>query len=242
MPCQRSCEHLPVRRDDSAVTESAPRAFLGVGTALVLGFCCATVAALYPGLSSIWTAGGGRAVQLIADRESAWEIANWMFTIGIGATLAGLVMLAHILDRASPGSAIPAVATAFAVVGSVVWVANLAYRLTVTVRVADRGNVPDWYSDVTGWADAGLLGAAGLLFGVALLLFGVIIVVSRVLSRWTGWFAGVVGLFLVGQFVVSHDVVPALIYLAPLPAGVAALIRGTPSGAGISVSFDQRQH
>jgi len=55
--------------------------------------------------------------------------------------------------------------------------------------------------------------------------------VSRVLSRWTGWFAGVVGLFLIGQFVVSRDVVTALIYLAPLPAGVAALIRGLrPAG------------
>ena len=68
------------------------------------------------------------------------------------------------------------------------------------------------------------------------------VAVSRVLSRWTGWFAGVVGLFLIGQFVVSRDVVTALIYLAPLPAGVAALMRGTPSRAGISVSFDQRQH
>ena len=65
---------------------------------------------------------------------------------------------------------------------------------------------------------------------------------SRVLSRWTGWFAGVVGLFLIGQFVVSRDVVTALIYLAPLPAGVAPLMPGTPSRAGTSVSFDQRQH
>jgi hypothetical protein len=53
---------------------------------------------------------------------------------------------------------------------------DLAYRLTVTVRVADavHHNVPppDWYTDVTGWADDGLLGAAGLLVGVAVLLFG----------------------------------------------------------------------
>jgi hypothetical protein len=46
----------------------------------------------------------------------------------------------------------------------------------VTVRVADavHHNVPpqDWYTDVIGWADDGLLGAAGLLVGVAVLLFG----------------------------------------------------------------------
>jgi hypothetical protein len=46
----------------------------------------------------------------------------------------------------------------------------------VTVRVADAVHhnvpLPDWYADVTGWADDGLLGAAGLLFGVAVLLLG----------------------------------------------------------------------
>ena len=99
-----------------------------------------------------------------------------MFAVGVGGTLAGLAVLARVLDRASPGSALPAVATAFAVAGSAVWIANLAYRLTVTVRVADAVHhivaVPDWYADVTGWADDGLLGAAGLLFGVAVLAFG----------------------------------------------------------------------
>jgi hypothetical protein len=102
----------------------------------VLGFCAA-MAALYPGLSSIWTTRPERAVRLISDHEGAWELANRMFAVGIGGTLAGLAVLARVLDRASPGSALPAVGTAFAIAGSVVWIANLAYRLTVTVRVAD---------------------------------------------------------------------------------------------------------
>jgi hypothetical protein len=33
--------------------------------------------------------------------------------VGIGATLAGLAMLARVLHRTSPGSALPAIATAF---------------------------------------------------------------------------------------------------------------------------------
>ena len=169
-----------------------------------------------------------------------------MFAVGIGSTLAGLAMLARVLDRASSGSALPTVATAFAVAGSAVWIANLSYRLTVTVQVAEAvhhtGSVPDWYVGLTGWADDGLLGASGLLFGVAVLLFRMSIAASRVLSPWTGWFAVVVGLLLIGEFVISRDVVPALIYLAPLPAGVAALKRGTPTSAGTSASFDQQQH
>ena len=132
-----------------------PRVLPGVGAALVLGFCCATVAALYPDLSSIWTARPDRAVRLIADHPRG--------RVGVRELDVRrrrrrhprrIAVLARVLDRASPGSALPAVATAFAVAGSAVWIANLAYRLTVTVRVADAVHhivaVPDWYADVTG--------------------------------------------------------------------------------------------
>jgi hypothetical protein len=63
-----------------------------------------------------------------------------------------------------------------------------------------------------------------------------------VANPWTGWFAVVVGLLLIGEFVISRDVVPALIYRATLPSGVAALKRGTPTSVGTSASFDQQQH
>lgn len=85
------------------MTKCDPRALLGVRAALVLGFCCATVAALYPDLSSIWTARPDRAVRLIADHEGAWEFANWMFAVGIGATPGGLAMLARYSIGPRPG-------------------------------------------------------------------------------------------------------------------------------------------
>ena len=49
--------------------------------------------------------------------------------------------------------------------------------------------------------------------------------VAEVAPRWTGWFAGIVGLLLIGQFAFTGDVVPALIYVAPLPIGVSALLQ-----------------
>jgi hypothetical protein len=69
----------------------------------VLGFCCATVGALYPDLSSIWTARPDRAVGIIADHEGVWEFANWMFAVDIGATLGGLAMLARYSIGPRPG-------------------------------------------------------------------------------------------------------------------------------------------
>jgi hypothetical protein len=228
-------------RDNRGVTDSregeravgkdtTSRMLLGVGASLVLGFCCAIVAALYPGLQPIWTAHGAVAAMRVVHHRGAWEIGNWMFAVGIGLTLGGLVVLTRMLGRGSIGSDLPAVARALATAGTAVWIADLTYRLTATVRVADaikrHAPVPGWYNDLTAWADDGLLAAAAVLFGAALFLLGVCLAASGPLPRWTGWFSCVAGALLIGQVAVSGDVVPAIIYLAPVPAGVAALIAG----------------
>jgi hypothetical protein len=210
--------------------DTASRMLLVVGGTLVLGFCCAMVAALYPGLGPVWTAHGAVAAMRVVHHRGAWEIGNWTFGVGIGLTLAGLVVLTRILGRGSIGSDLPAVARALATAGTAVWIVDLTYRLTATVRVADavkrHAPVPGWYNDLTAWGDDGLLAAAAVLFGAALLLLGVCIAASAPLPRWTGWFSCVAGALLIGQVAVTGDVVPAVIYLAPVPAGVAALIAG----------------
>lgn len=45
------------------------------------------------------------------------------------------------------------------------------------------------------------------------------------LAGWTGWLGVGLGGLLVGEFILTGDIVPALLYLAPLSFGVAALIR-----------------
>jgi hypothetical protein len=113
--------------------DTASRMLLVVGGALVLGFCCAMVAALYPGLGPVWTAHGAVAAVRVVHHRGAWEIGNWTFGVGIGLTLAGLVVLTRILGRGSIGSDLPAVARALATAGTAVWIVDLTYRLTATV-------------------------------------------------------------------------------------------------------------
>ena len=55
-----------------------------------------------------------RAVTLIGDHPGAWQVANWMFAVGIGLTLAGLALLTNLLAARSVGSALPATALTLA--------------------------------------------------------------------------------------------------------------------------------
>jgi hypothetical protein len=59
-----------------------------IGAGLTVGFVCAAVAALQPSLSSVWTTSSAQAVTLIGnERGDAWQLANWLFAIGIWFTL-----------------------------------------------------------------------------------------------------------------------------------------------------------
>ena len=198
-----------------------------IGGCLTVGFVCAAVAALQPSLSSVWTTSSAYAVTLIADeRSDAWQLANRMFAIGIWFTVAGLAALTMVLGRRSREPMLSGAALALATAAATLWTVNLTFRLTVMTSVAAAGPaVPDWYPHISFWADEGLLTAAALIGGPAMILYGLAVVTERVLARWTGWFSAGCGLLLLGQAVPTGDVVPALLYLAPLPLGIAALLR-----------------
>ena len=64
-----------------------------------------------------------------------------------------------------------------------------------------------------------MLGAAGMIG------YGVEVHGGKVLPDWTGWLAVSVGVLMLGLFVVTRDVPPVLLYVAPTAFGVTALIR-----------------
>ena len=113
------------------------------------------------------------------------------------------------------------------------WVINLVFRLTVTVSVATSavgsGTQPPWYQDIRNFADDGLLDAVAVAGGMAMILYGIAVGRSRVLGAWSGVLAAAFGALLVA--VLTGDVIPAVLYLAGLPLGVSALIRGVRAPA-----------
>jgi hypothetical protein len=99
----------------------------------------------------------------------------------------------------------------------------------VTSRVAQAfaagGAIPQWYEAVDRWADDALLAATGLIGGIAMVLFGLSPAPRGVFPRWTTWATAALGALLVAEVVLTRDVIPALLYLAPTPLGATALWR-----------------
>lgn len=197
-----------------------------VGVALTIGGAAVLIAAFLPSLYPIWVARGVNAVTLIGQHRGTWQVANWLFAIGAGLTLAGMGTLTRLLNHPLAGAA-----TVLMTLASTLWIANLAFRLTVTVQTADAvsggGAVPDWYEQVNAWT-GGLWYAAALTGAVAIIGYGVAVTAvtgGGVLPPWTGWLAVGFGVLMLGLFLATGDVPPFLLYVAPTVFGVTALVR-----------------
>jgi hypothetical protein len=199
-----------------------------VGVLLAAGCAAVMVAAFLPQLYPVWIARGVDAVALIVPRRGSWQLANWLFAAGAGLTLAGLGTLTGVLDWPPAARTTSTAALALVALASVLWLATLAFRLTVTVRVVDLvaggGTVPDWYEPVSSWA-GGLWAVAALSGALAIVGYGVTVLRAGVLPAWTGWTGIGVGVLMLGLYALLRDVPPFLLYIAPAVFGVTALVR-----------------
>jgi hypothetical protein len=198
------------------------------GATLTAGGAAVLIAAFLPALYPVWMARGVHALTLIGQHRGAWQLANWLFAAGAGLTLAGLAALTAVVSRQPGAGALPTTALGLMVLASTLWIANLAFRLTATVRVVDAVSaghaVPDWYEPINNWVGA-LWYAAALSGAAATIGYGLVVAGGGVLPGWTGWLAIGVGVFMLGLFAVTRDVPPVLLYLAPTAFGITALIR-----------------
>lgn len=189
-----------------------------IGALLTTGGLAVVAAASLPSLLLVWRADAVDAVRMIGENLGAYRLSSVLFAVGAALTIAGFGALTRLLGGpvAQAGLILMSVATAL-------WLSNLAFRLTVTLRVAaDGGPVPSWYAPMSAWT-VGLLATAAVLAGCALLCYGV--AVLSVWPRWAGFTALAFGAGVLGLFLATLNVPPILLYLAPLALGIAALTR-----------------
>jgi hypothetical protein len=214
--------------DDASHRTPARAELLVAAACLVAGFACFVAAAGQPRVSSEWLAISGNQVVFSADgREDAWQLANKLYAIGAWLTLTGVAALAVPLARRSARPFAPVLALSLLTGAVTLWTVTLAISLAVMRTAARReARDPAFYSpDVNDWLGVWFLNATALVAGAALVSFGLAVHAAGSPARWTGWFAAVCGALLFWQGATTDEVVPALLYIAPAPAGVAALAR-----------------
>lgn len=189
---------------------------------------------LIVGATIVWigaTVWPGERLERVATQLAAHQWANGFFLLGAVTILAGLaiftVALREFGDRLF--SELGLIGFLF---GSVFWIINLAFRLTVTVSAADEmartGTSPASFEMWRMWA--------GLLFGVyivmaylAIAAYGGALLKTRLLARGFGWTCVVLGLAVVTLFVarVPGFDLPLEVPIVPYLIGMLLLRRGS---------------
>ena len=138
-----------------------------------------------------------RSLQVIGEHRAAWYWIHACFVIGVVLTILGIVSYAHARATTGGNSLLPALVAAAYVTGAVLWLASIAFRLTVQVwaagEVLTSGTIPDAYLPWHRFSGA-LFALYMALAYLACAGLGWDVLRTGLVARWAGWFSVVFGL------------------------------------------------
>jgi hypothetical protein len=165
-------------------------------------------------------------VRLVHTHPRMWRWSTGFFLAGVPVVLLGQSELTLLLRGAGdPGWApLGLMATT---VGAVLWLANLAARLSVDPWAGERqaatGALPELYEPLARWTTM-LFVLYTILTFAGLAAFGLALLATSLLAVWVGWVALVFGLAGLAAFAIFRDAPPFLHYVMPLVIGVLLLL------------------
>jgi len=195
------------------------------GWLLVAGALGFGVGAGDPYLVRAWTAPHETFLSIVARHPLAWRVTHILFIGGTVLTAAGLAALPALLPDGWPRALALAGATAFAI-AAVLWIVSLIYRLTVTPGAARDFAAAGTIDQALATFDrlnGGLFKGFIVIAFTGLAAIGIATTAGGPIPAPVGWgTAASSGLF-IGGLVLSGDMPPFTVYLAPLAFGIALL-------------------
>ena len=196
------------------------------GVLLVAGPILGAFGFYDPGLYRVWGTPREEFLATVSAHRRGWTGINAGFTIATVLTAAGLAILAGALDVAQgPRAVLVAIAIAYALAG-VPWCAVVAIRDRTTPALAAMvaaGTPTEPAETLLGGVTGGLFATFGLTTGFALIGLGLTLAVAGGVAVPVAGVAVLIGAVAVATFVVSGDLVPAVLYLPTLLIGIALL-------------------
>ena len=196
------------------------------GWLLVVGPIAFGVGAGNPRLMRAWTAPQAIFLAIVGRHPAAWRATNLLFFGGTVLTAAGLALLPFVVPDGWPKGLAVAGAVGFAI-AAVLWLVSLLYRLAVTPttarRFGDAGAIDPWVATLDD-LNAALFKGFIVVALVGIAAIGIAATAGGPIPTPIGWGAAVLsGLFVAG-LVLTGDMPPFVVYLAPLAFGVALLV------------------
>lgn len=165
-------------------------------------------------------------LNVIFDHPRLWQWANILFMSGVVVTILGLVMLT-ILLRDTGDRAFSQLGLVAFVFGAVLWVINLAFRLSIdpwaAQETARTAVMPDFYVPLTRWTHLLFVIYTVLAFS-AMAAYGGALFSTHVLPQWVGWVTIVYSLAGLGLLGFTGDAPPLLHHLMPILIGILLLL------------------
>ena len=196
------------------------------GWLLVIGSLLFGIGAGDPYLVRAWTAPQETYLTIVARHPVAWRATHVLFIGGTVLTVAGLAVLPSLLPDGWPRALALAGAVAF-VIAAVLWIVSLVYRLVVTpssARIFTETRLLDPSVLVLDRLNGGLFKAFIFIALAALAAVGVATTTGGPIPAPLGWGSAALSGLLIGGLMVTGDMPPFTVYLAPLAFGIALLV------------------
>ena len=197
-----------------------------VGWLLIGGSVVFGIGAGDPYLVRAWTAPQETFLAIVARHPVAWRASNILFISATVLTASGLAALPSLLPDGWPRALAIAGAAAFAV-AAVLWIVSLIYRLVITPSAArvftDSGALDA--SVTVGDRLNGVLFKAFIVIALAgLAAIGVATTAGGPIPAPLGRGSAALSGLLIGGLLLTGDMPPFTVYLAPLAFGIALLV------------------
>jgi hypothetical protein len=193
------------------------------GPFLLAGGSLALAGAFWPPYEQ-WYSPLPKALRVIAAHPIGWRCIHTGFLAGTCLVAVGLALFADSLRGREGGSSAVAAATFYAL-GSVLWILDLGFRLSVTAWAAHelvtRGSIPPVYAPLARQMSV-LFGTFVVLAGAAAAGAGWAFLRAELSPRWAGWSAIALGIAGVPAAAVSG---PWVLYLPIVLLGSAIFQR-----------------
>jgi hypothetical protein len=195
--------------------------WLLIGGSLMFG-----IGAGDPYLVRAWTAPQETFLAIVARHPVAWRASNVLFISATVLTASGLAILPSLLPDGWPRALALAGSAAFAI-AAVLWIVSLIYRLVVTpstARVFTESGALDPSVTVFDLLNVGLFKAFIVIALAGLAAIGVATTTGGPIPAPLGWGSAALSGLLIGGLLLTGDMPPFTVYLAPLAFGIALLV------------------
>lgn len=196
------------------------------GWLLVIGSLLFGIGAGDPYLVRAWTAPQETFLTIVARHPVAWRATHVLFIGGTVLTVAGLAVLPTLLPDGWPRALALAGAVAFEI-AAVLWTVSLVYRLVVTpstARIFTETRLLDPSVILLDRLNGGLFKAFIIIALAALAAVGVATTTGGPIPAPLGWGSAALSGLLIGALMLTGDMPPLTVYLAPLAFGIALLV------------------